>query len=217
MKTHPGHPSAPRARGWLRGDGSGRTEPVPDEVAVAFHVRTLAQLLLVRSHLRLDTRADRFLAGALTGILHGKTPSYLSTVMPNTFRMAPRYVRDFVARTGYEPPERDVFDALAAKLDRLYRQPLPDDDRNRPPRRRPDCRHAAPARPSAPTACRTVPGSSSRRRRTCACSSTATTTGCGPGCWASTPPPSTTSSTPPTAASPTSRSCARSSPTSAPR
>ena len=45
--------------------------------------------------------------------------------MPNTFSMAPRYVRDFVARTGYEPPERDVFDALAAKLDRLYRQPLP--------------------------------------------------------------------------------------------
>ena len=45
--------------------------------------------------------------------------------MPNTFSMAPRYVRDFVARTGYEPPERDVFDALSAKLDRLYRQPLP--------------------------------------------------------------------------------------------
>jgi site-specific DNA-methyltransferase (adenine-specific) len=39
--------------------------------------------------------------------------------------MAPRYVRSFVEKTGYEPPERDVFDALAAKLDRLYRQPLP--------------------------------------------------------------------------------------------
>ena len=45
--------------------------------------------------------------------------------MPNTFSMAPRYVRSFVEKTGYEPPERDVFDALAAKLDRLYRQPLP--------------------------------------------------------------------------------------------
>ncbi len=125
VKAHPGHPSAlvPSA-----GSGNGptvRTEPVPDEVAVAFATRTLAQLLLVRSSLRLDARADRFLAGALAGILHGKTPSYLSTVMPNTFSMAPRYVRDFVARTGYEPPERDVFDGLAAKLDRLYRQPLP--------------------------------------------------------------------------------------------
>jgi hypothetical protein len=45
--------------------------------------------------------------------------------MPNTFSMAPRYVRDFVASSGYEPPDRDVFDALSAKLDRLYRQPLP--------------------------------------------------------------------------------------------
>ena len=126
--ARPGHPSAcvPAA-----GSGDGperRTEPVPDEVALAFHPRTLAQLLLVRAHLRLDDRADRFLAGALAGILHGKTPSYLSTIMPNTFSMAPRYVRDFVARTGYEPPERDVFDDLAAKLDRLYRQPLPDTD-----------------------------------------------------------------------------------------
>jgi len=101
------------------------TEPVPDEVAVAFHPRTLAQLLLVRASLRLDDRTDRFLAGALAGILHGKTPSYVSTVMPNTFSMAPRYVRDFVERTGFEAPERNVFDALAAKLDRLYRQPLP--------------------------------------------------------------------------------------------
>jgi len=123
--NRPGHPSAfvPAA-----GSGAGpdaRTESLPDEVALAFHPRTLGQLLLVRSHLRLDDRTDRFLAGALAGVLHGKTPSYLSTIMPNTFSMAPRYVRDFVARSGYEPPERDVFDALSAKLDRLYRQPLP--------------------------------------------------------------------------------------------
>ena len=72
-----------------------------------------------------DDRTDRFLAAALTGILHGKSPSYLSTIMPNTFSMAPRYVRDFAARTDFEPPDRDVFDGLAAKLDRLYRQPLP--------------------------------------------------------------------------------------------
>jgi hypothetical protein len=125
VKTHPGHPSAlvPMA-----GSGRGpdaRTEAVPDEVALAFHPRTLAQVLLLRSHLRGDDRTDRFLLGALAGILHGKTASYLSTIMPNTFSMAPRYVCDYVARTGYEPPARDAFDALAAKLDRLYRQPLP--------------------------------------------------------------------------------------------
>jgi site-specific DNA-methyltransferase (adenine-specific) len=100
-------------------------EPVPAEVAVAFHRRTLAQLLLVRTSLRLDRPADRFLAAALTGILHGKSASYLSTIMPNTFSMAPRYVRDFAARTDFHSPERDVFDGLELKLGRLYRQAPP--------------------------------------------------------------------------------------------
>ena len=45
--------------------------------------------------------------------------------MPNTFSMAPRYVRDFAARTAFASPNRDVFDGLAAKLDRLFRQPGP--------------------------------------------------------------------------------------------
>ena len=120
-----GHPAArvPKA-----GSGAGpdaRDESVPDEVALAFHPRTLAQLLFVRSVLRLDDPTDRFLAAGLTGILHGKSASYLSEVMPNTFSMAPRYVREFAARTDFHSPERDVFDCLGKKLDRLYRQPLP--------------------------------------------------------------------------------------------
>ena len=123
--ARPGHPSA-----FVPTPGSGRgpdarDESVPDEVALAFHPRTLGQLLLLRSQLRLDDHTDRFLAGALTGILHGKTPSYLSTVMPNAFSMAPRYVRTFVAEHGYVAPRRDAFDALAAKFDRLYREPVP--------------------------------------------------------------------------------------------
>ena len=101
------------------------TESVPVEVALAFHPTTLAQLLFVRTSLRLDERTDRFLAAAITGILHGKSASYLSPLMPNTFSMAPRYVREFARRTAFESPERDVFDGLAAKLDRLFRQPLP--------------------------------------------------------------------------------------------
>jgi site-specific DNA-methyltransferase (adenine-specific) len=105
-------------------DGGG-PEPVPAEVAVAFHRRTFGQLLFVRSALRLDDRVDRFLAAALTGILHGKSPTYLSELMPNTFSMAPRYVREFAARTDFRSPDRDVFDCLAAKLDRLYRAATP--------------------------------------------------------------------------------------------
>ena len=103
----------------------GGPEPVPAEVALAFHPRTFAQVLFLRDALDQDNRADRFLAAALAGVLHGKTPSYLSTLMPNTFSMAPRYVRDFAARTAFQSPERDAFDALDAKLTRLYRDPLP--------------------------------------------------------------------------------------------
>ncbi len=80
---------------------------------------------VVRTALRLDDRTDRFLAAALTGILHGKSASYLSELMPNTFSMAPRYVRDFAARTEFASPERDVFDGLSKKLDRLFRQAPP--------------------------------------------------------------------------------------------
>ena len=104
---------------------TGGPEPVPLEVALAFHPRTFAQLLFLRDALDLERRADRFLAAALAGILHGKTPSYLSTLMPNTFSMAPRYVRDFAARTEFQSPDRDAFDGLDAKLTRLYRDPLP--------------------------------------------------------------------------------------------
>ncbi|HEY4227263.1 MAG TPA: DNA methyltransferase [Candidatus Limnocylindrales bacterium] len=104
---------------------TGGAEPVPAEVALAFHQRTFAQLLFLRSSLDLGTPVDRFLAAAIVGILHGKSPSYLSTLMPNTFSMAPRYVRDFAARTGFTSPERDAFDGIEAKLNRLYRDPPP--------------------------------------------------------------------------------------------
>jgi len=121
-------PSAPDALVPAAGSSTGPAncvETVPAEVALAFHPRTLGQLLFVRASLQLDDVTDRFLAAAITGILHGKSASYLSELMPNTFSMAPRYVRDFAARTEFASPERDVFDGLSKKLDRLFRQPPP--------------------------------------------------------------------------------------------
>jgi hypothetical protein len=114
----------PAGSGRRPGD-DGPTEDLPAEVAHAFHPRTLGQLLFVRASLRLDEPIDRFLAAAITGILHGKSASYLSEVMPNTFSMAPRYVRDFMERTSFRSPERDVFDGVEVKLGRLFRQPPP--------------------------------------------------------------------------------------------
>ena len=99
--------------------------PLPLEVALCFHPATLGQLLFVRQALNTAERPDRFLAAAITGILHGKSASYLSPIMPNSFSMAPRYVREFVARTGFRSPRRDLFACLDAKLRRLYRDGLP--------------------------------------------------------------------------------------------
>ncbi len=101
------------------------TETVPAEVSIAFHPVTLGQLLFVRSQLDLGDRTDRYLAAAVTGILHGKSRSYLSVLMPNTFSMAPGYVRAFAASAGFVAPERDAFACLSEKLARLARDPLP--------------------------------------------------------------------------------------------
>ena len=112
---------------WLARADALQAEPgdVPAEVALAFHRRTFAQVLFVRATLDFDDRVDRFIAAAITGMLHGKSPSYLSTLMPNTFSMAPRYVRSYAARTDFRSPDRDLFSLLDAKLGRLYRDPLP--------------------------------------------------------------------------------------------
>jgi hypothetical protein len=120
-----GEPPAVRVPAARSGSAGGANEAVPAEVSVAFHPRTLAQLLYVRAALHREDRVDRFLAAAITGILHGKSASYLSALMPNTFSMAPRYVRDFAARTSFAASERDVFDGLARKLGRLHREALP--------------------------------------------------------------------------------------------
>ena len=68
----------------------------------------------------------RFLAAALTGILHGKSASYLSPPMPNTFSMAPRYVRD-VRRPNRVRARRSATSSTASlpKLKRLGRQAPP--------------------------------------------------------------------------------------------
>jgi len=112
--------------------GIGEAAPLPVEVALAFHPATLGQLLFLRAELhaseapeRPADRPDRFLAAALIGILHGRSESYLSDLMPNSFSMAPRYVRQYVARTAFRPAPRDAFACLAAKLQRLYRQGVP--------------------------------------------------------------------------------------------
>ncbi len=115
VQVPPGFGDGPRAG----------THDVPPEVALHFHPRTLGQLLFVRGRLDLADPADRFVAGAIAGILHGKRPGYLSELMPNGFSMAPGYARDYAARTGFVAPDRDLFILLGAKLRRLARDGRP--------------------------------------------------------------------------------------------
>jgi hypothetical protein len=98
---------------------------IPAEVRIQFHPRTLHQLLFLRAALDRSQRTDRFLAATVTGILHGHGQTFLSTLMPNTFSMPPAYVLRYAETRGLRPEPRDVFDALALKLRRLLRDPLP--------------------------------------------------------------------------------------------
>jgi hypothetical protein len=116
----PAHAVALAPRG-----GSHAMEGLPPTVAVAFHERTLAQLLYLRHSLRSDDRVDRFLTAATAGILHGRSRGYLSTAMPNAFSLAPAYTDRFLAARGHRPPDRDLFALLAGKLDRLFRDGVP--------------------------------------------------------------------------------------------
>jgi site-specific DNA-methyltransferase (adenine-specific) len=117
--------TAPEGRSTVPRPRDPGLEALPLEVAHAFHRKTLAQLLFLRGALGLESTVDRFLTAALTGILHGHSKSYVSDLMPNAFSMPTQYVRDFVARTGYEPPERDVLALIERKVRRLFRDGPP--------------------------------------------------------------------------------------------
>lgn len=116
-------------RRW-RGTSLRSVDDAPADIAMLFHPKTLAQLLFLRSYLFRRpmsrwSREEFMIAGAVAGILHGNhrrdgTSQYLSISMPNTFSMAPGYVRNYIATHGLEQIEQDVFDRLRDKLARLY-------------------------------------------------------------------------------------------------
>jgi len=102
-----------------------------DDIQLIFHPATLAQLChLRRSLVRSERTVDRFLVGALLGVMHGSermdgSSGYASISMPNTFSMSPNYVRKFVATNRLNRIPRDVFQLLEDKTDRLFRESAP--------------------------------------------------------------------------------------------
>lgn len=96
----------------------------PDDVAMLYAPTVLRQLCWLRSQLDVTDRTDRFLMAAVLGIMHanyrpGAPARGLSISMPNTFSMAPAYVRRYISEHGLVAPEVDVFDMVAAKILRV--------------------------------------------------------------------------------------------------
>jgi hypothetical protein len=107
-------------------------ETAPPEIQMLFDGRrTLPQLLFLRSRLKKNLDCDRFLLGTLCGILHGNHPldprnaRTLSISMPNTFCMAPGYIRRYVRSHKLRKYPVDVFDCLERRLLHLFRDAAP--------------------------------------------------------------------------------------------
>ena len=101
-------------------------EAESDEIHLIFHKGTIAQLCYLKNELLASSnKIDHFLIGTILGIMHGGvrkdgTSGYLSISMPNTFSMAPEYVRRFVQTKELNRVNRNVFDLLKERVDRIF-------------------------------------------------------------------------------------------------
>lgn len=107
-----------------------RSTEVPPEIRMLFTRRVLEQLTWLQNDLSWSKKVDRYLVATLVGMLHGNAnrdgrPRGLSVPMPNTFAMAPGYVRRYIQRHRLKPPEVDVLEALTRRLETF---PPPGDD-----------------------------------------------------------------------------------------
>ncbi len=99
-----------------------------DEILLIFHQRTLAQLCYLKDILLVSNeKVDHFLIGIVLGIMHGGerkdgTSGYLSISMPNTFSMSPEYVRRFVQTKELNRLDRNVFEIMREKVERVYKK-----------------------------------------------------------------------------------------------
>jgi len=99
-----------------------------DEILLIFHQRTLAQLCYLKDILLTSKeKVDQFLIGTILGIMHGGerkdgTSGYLSISMPNTFSMSPEYVRRFVQTKELNRIDRNVFEIMREKVERVYKK-----------------------------------------------------------------------------------------------
>jgi site-specific DNA-methyltransferase (adenine-specific) len=90
---------------------------------------TLSQLVFLRSELKRERPLDAFLIATLLGLLHGNHSTQgatraLSISMPNTFAMAPGYVRQYIEKHDLKAPEVDAFVMLRRRIEQLDLPPV---------------------------------------------------------------------------------------------
>ncbi len=112
---------------------SGVSDRAPPEIAMLYDGRrTMPQLLHMRETLDLHERTDAMLLASLTGILHGnhardpRKSRCLSISMPNTFSMAPGYIRRFARAKKLRKYPFDAFERLRSRLEHLYTDGITD-------------------------------------------------------------------------------------------
>lgn len=113
-----------RIRELRRGMRARSTSHVPEKIRILFHPSTLSQLVSLQDRMSLLRGDDRFIYAVLLGILHANaqsdgTPRGLTVSMPNTFAMAPNYVRNYIERHNLKAHEVDVLSAVEARIQRL--------------------------------------------------------------------------------------------------
>ncbi len=100
------------------------TSQVPEKIRMLFHPSTLSQLVSLQDRMSALRGDDRFIYAVLLGILHANaqsdgTPRGLTVSMPNTFAMAPNYVKDYIRKHRLKAREVDVLSAVEARIKRL--------------------------------------------------------------------------------------------------
>lgn len=95
-----------------------------ENIRMIFHDYTLKQLVFLKKELDWKKNSvDAFITALIEGIIHGGSEGYLSLSMPNTFSMAPNYVKNYIADKKLIKPKRETFDLLLRKLERCYQRP----------------------------------------------------------------------------------------------
>lgn len=113
-------------KAWMSASTDIRNEP-PD-IRMLYSDCTLRQLVFLKRELDRSRSVDTFIMALVLGMLHanhsrnGATRGF-SISMPNTFAMAPGYVRRYIDENGLVAPNVDVFAMLRTRVQRLA---LPD-------------------------------------------------------------------------------------------